>query len=115
METPERTQTPFAVVYDVAATWDDYQRVRSTVAGAPVPGLILHAAGPTDEGFRTIDMWDSETAWHEYRHRLEHAFDHLAMAPVVRSLRIDHLLTQPIHLHQPIATPRGASRDDRDT
>ena len=40
----------------------------------PAAGLILHVAGPTDEGFRTIDLWESEQAWETFRSsRLEPA------------------------------------------
>jgi hypothetical protein len=34
----------------------------------PAPaGLILHVAGPTDEGFRMIDIWKSEQAWDRFQ------------------------------------------------
>ena len=29
-------------------------------------GLILHLAGPTDEGFRIIEVWESEAAWRDH-------------------------------------------------
>ena len=29
-------------------------------------GLILHAAGRTDEGVRIIEVWESEEAWHRF-------------------------------------------------
>ncbi len=85
----------FAVVHDVAASWADYGRVR---AALPQTGadLLLHAAGPTDEGFRTIDVWSSEAAWQRHRPRLERAFDPLTSAPAVRTLDVDHLVTAPM-------------------
>ena len=58
---------PYAFVQDVPASWQHYQQ---TVAGLlePVPfGLILHVAGPTDEGVRVIDIWESEQAWQRFR------------------------------------------------
>ena len=34
----------------------------------PAPaGLILQVAGPTDEGFRMIDIWESEQAWDRFQ------------------------------------------------
>jgi hypothetical protein len=30
-------------------------------------GLILHLAGPTDEGFRIIAVWESEEAWQRFQ------------------------------------------------
>jgi hypothetical protein len=57
----------YAVVRDVAASWEQYQPVAAAM-GEPAPaGLILHVAGPTDEGFRTIDLWESEQAWETFR------------------------------------------------
>lgn len=102
MESSESVETAFAVVYDIAASWEDYHLVREAGLEDSVPGLILHAAGPTQDGFRTIDVWASEGAWHAYRPRLGHAFDHLAEPPVVRELRIGHLipaLPRPVALN----------------
>lgn len=82
----------FAVVHDVAATWDDYELIRPVALGSAGRALIVHAAGPTDDGFRTIDVWTSEAAWQRHRAGLRHAFDHLSTAPVVRELRVGHLV-----------------------
>jgi hypothetical protein len=57
----------YAFVQDIAASWPDYQRV-SAATLEPVPaGLILHAAGPTDEGVRIIAVWEREPAWQHFR------------------------------------------------
>jgi hypothetical protein len=41
-----------------------YVFVHDIAAIDPIPqGLILHLAGPTDEGFRIIGIWESEAAW----------------------------------------------------
>jgi hypothetical protein len=53
----EHADAAFAVVFDVAATWHGYCRMRPDDADRDVPGLIVHAAGPTSEGVRTIDVW----------------------------------------------------------
>jgi len=91
MEASDHGETAFAVVYDIAASWQDYHLVREAGPEVPVPGLILHAAGPTQDGFRTIDVWASEEAWQAYRPRLRHVFDYLAEPPVVREMRVGHL------------------------
>ena len=91
MDPSDPDETAFAVVYDIAASWQDYHRVREAGLENSVPGLILHAAGPTQDGFRTIDVWASEDAWQAYRPRLRHVFDDLAEPPVVREMRIGHL------------------------
>ena len=57
----------YAVVQDVPASWEQYGAVASALGGAPPEGLILHVAGPTDEGFRTIEIWESHDAWQRFR------------------------------------------------
>ena len=57
----------YAFVQDIAASWEHYERVAAGLNQPPPPGLILHLAGPTDEGFRIIDVWDSEPAWQAFR------------------------------------------------
>jgi hypothetical protein len=60
---------PYAFVQDVASSWEQYEHFARAL-GEPAPdGLILHVAGPTDEGFRIIAVWESEEAWHEFRTR----------------------------------------------
>ena len=57
----------YAIVQDVPASWAHYA---ATAAGMcdPLPdGLILHVAGPTDEGFRTIEIWETREAWERCR------------------------------------------------
>lgn len=110
MDPPDSGASAFAVVHDVAASWQDYHLIRQhlvpqTIRGISLPGLILHAAGPTQDGFRTIDVWDCEAAWVAYRARLAHAFDDLAVPPVVRELHIGHLISAPA---QPV-TPSASS------
>jgi hypothetical protein len=57
----------YAFVNDVAASWEQYACFARAFAG-PVPaGLVVHAAGPTDEGFRIIAVWESEEAWERFR------------------------------------------------
>jgi hypothetical protein len=40
-------------------------KVDAEVGAAPVPGLIAHVAGPTPDGWRIIDVWESED---DYKH-----------------------------------------------
>jgi hypothetical protein len=93
MDASDLPSTRFAVVHDVPASWDHYRLVRLEVDGAEIDGLILHAAGPTDDGFRTIDVWDTEDAWLRYRVRLDDAFDDLVIPPVVREFHVGHLVS----------------------
>jgi hypothetical protein len=32
----------------------------------PVEGIIVHAAGPTDDGWRVVDVWESEEAFQRF-------------------------------------------------
>ncbi|HEU0304212.1 MAG TPA: hypothetical protein VFR32_06500 [Gaiellaceae bacterium] len=66
---------PYAFVQDVASSWEQYQRFEAELVEPAPAGLILHVAGPTDEGFRIIDVWESEQAWQ--------AFHALRLAPAV--------------------------------
>jgi hypothetical protein len=58
----------------VATSWEQYQGLAAGLVEPLPDGLILHAAGPTDEGVRIIDVWASEDAWERYRsERLDRA------------------------------------------
>ena len=64
----------YVLVQDIAASWAQYRGVAEAMSDPAPAGLILHVAGPTDEGFRTIDLWESEQAWETFRSsRLEQA------------------------------------------
>jgi hypothetical protein len=56
-----------AFVEDIPASWEQYEPVDAAIADAPPQGLILHVAGPTDEGVRTIEVWESREAWRRFR------------------------------------------------
>ena len=45
------------VVQDVAAPWASYLELAGEVGPGSVPGLILHAAGATEDGYRTVEVW----------------------------------------------------------
>ena len=50
----------YAFVHDVASTWSRYQQVTEELVVPAPPGLIVHLAGPTDDGVRVIDVFESE-------------------------------------------------------
>lgn len=87
----------YAFVQDVAASWHQYELIAAATV-EPVPdGLILHVAGPTDEGFRIIDVWESEDAWHRFQtERLAPAIAALGgparPEPTFRGVQAGHLL-----------------------
>jgi hypothetical protein len=57
----------YVIVYDVSATWEQYERSLKPLVEPTPDGLIFHAAGKTDEGYRTIDVWESEAACQQFR------------------------------------------------
>jgi hypothetical protein len=84
----------YAFVHDVPASWEQYARFADALAEAP-PGLILHAAGPTDEGLRIIDVWESEEAWRRFEAERLAALPDAATpsaASRFRALRPTHLI-----------------------
>jgi hypothetical protein len=89
-----------AHVTDVPQSWEGYQRVSAALGSEPVEGLILHAAGRTEEGFRIIEVWETKEAWQRFRdgpleHVLgEHVGDRAAIEPAVRELTVERLLQQ---------------------
>jgi hypothetical protein len=52
----------------------------STPADWPVPGLLVHAAGNGPNGFRVVDVWESEEA-------LQRFADHLI--PILEEMGVD--------------------------
>jgi hypothetical protein len=77
----------YVLVEDVAASWERYEQLAAPLlAGAPA-GLILHAAGRTDEGFRIVEVWESEDAWRRFADLLEDDAPH-----VVRTLVAEHVV-----------------------
>jgi hypothetical protein len=85
----------YALMQDVASSWDQYERVTAPLMDSAPAGLILHVAGPTDEGFRTIELWESEQAWQRFQaERLAPAIAALGgparPEPTFRSLRPAH-------------------------
>ena len=84
----------YVVIEDVAASWEHYRRFAEALAG-PIPaGLIVHAAGPTEEGFRIVGVWESEEAWQSFlTDRLgEGSGADGTVPPVSRPLRPAHVV-----------------------
>jgi hypothetical protein len=94
---------PYAFVLDVPASWEHYEPIAAALADPAPAGLILHVAGPTDEGFRTIEVWETREAWERFRaDRLAPALAaRPGPAPAPATLRELHALS---------AVPAGALR-----
>jgi hypothetical protein len=93
---PPTRPAAYVVVRDIAASWASYPSWGLARDGEEVPGLLLHAAGPTDEGVRTVEVWSSP------EHCRSHDEAHgpgvpagLAVPPTERALVVLHLATAP--------------------
>ena len=56
----------YAYVQDVAASWERYKQVAAALGDSLPSGLLMHLAGPTDEGVRIIGVWESQEAWERF-------------------------------------------------
>jgi hypothetical protein len=94
---PKVTAMSYVLVEDVAATWERYDRFAAPLREGVPAGLILHAAGPTDEGFRIVQVWESEEAWKRFAASPaasgEEGADGAAL--VLRALRPQHVIYGP--------------------
>jgi hypothetical protein len=82
----------YVVVEDVAASWEQYGRFADALEGPAPAGLILHAAGPTDEGFRIVGVWESEAAWRSFASQLDVGADSPELVHAFRALRPKHVI-----------------------
>ena len=100
----------FAFVQDIAATWERYEQLAAAIAARP-EGLVIHVAGPTDEGFRIIGVWESEAAW--VRFEAERQSEDASGAPptqtTFRALRPKHV----VYGRLPAASPPPRSSERR--
>ncbi len=90
----------YAYVQDVAAAWENYERVAEALGNETPAGLVVHVAGPTSTGFRIIEVWDSQEAWERFRNeRLRPAVkasagDEPERKPVFEPLDVHNFLPQ---------------------
>ena len=88
---------PYAIVEDIAASWERYVAAAEAIVDPAPSGLILYAAGATDEGIRIIGVWEHADAWERFRaERLSPALAALpGPAPplaAIRSLHAEHVV-----------------------
>lgn len=97
----------YVLVQDIPASWERYEAI-AEMLGHPPRGLLLHVAGPTDEGFRIVEVWASEAAWRSSMPDFEaalHSIDpDLEPRAVVRDLH-------PIHVVVGEPWPETAAHD----
>ena len=81
---------PIAVLHDIpGGTQEQYEQVgaRLTDGGSldslsdwPVDGIVSHVAGPTENGWRVVDVWESEEAFQRFGEVLVPVLQELEMA-----------------------------------
>jgi len=81
----------YAFVQDIAATWEQYEHLAAAIAARP-EGLVIHVAGPTDEGFRIIGVWESEAAWERFEAERQHASAAPPTRTTFRALQPKHVV-----------------------
>ena len=87
----------YACVQDVPASWETYLEIIDGLEEEAPAGLLIHAAGPTHEGFRMIEIWESKAAcdsFHRGRQRAlgDHPGDPPNLQRTIRELTVEHLL-----------------------
>lgn len=90
----------FAVIHDLAVSWERYRRAAAAVAPGHTAGLLVYAAGPTEEGVRILALWQDEAAWRRFEAgRLAQSLDALDGPPVApavqRAWHAKHLVVSP--------------------
>lgn len=107
----------YAVVEDVAASWESYELIAAELERSRPDGLILHAAGRTDEGIRIVEVWESEEAWRRFAGEDASGDGRFRGAPrFVRDFELTHLVvggdvSQRSRAHE--GGPGLALRDER--
>jgi hypothetical protein len=46
---------------------DEYRMVERNLGPDRPPGLLAHVSGPSEDGWRVINVWDSEESFHRFR------------------------------------------------
>jgi len=102
----------YALVGDIPASWDRYARLVPLLRQAP-SGLLLHVAGPTDEGFRIIEVWENEDAWRLFEPDLQAAIaaidEEVRPRVAVRDLHGEHEILSQTWAH--VVTPEDLHVD----
>lgn len=59
---------PFGVLQEMPGVREDeYQQVEKHLGPDRPSGLLAHVAGPTEDGWRIINIWESEEAFRRFQ------------------------------------------------
>jgi hypothetical protein len=78
-------------------TQQQYDAVLERVGGVQPEGALMHIAGPTERGWRVIEVWESEDAQRRFQEeRLNPAFDAVGTQRVMPSFFPVHMILPPV-------------------
>ena len=93
---------PIAVLHDIpGGTQEQYEQVAARLADGgsldslsdwPVDGILSHVAGPTENGWRVVDVWESEEAFQRFGEVLVPVLRELQMAGAPQILQVQNLV-----------------------
>jgi len=64
--TSARTLGPKAFILEVAEAGEEEYDVLMKAMGQNPPGRLFHCAGPTDEGWMMVEVWESQEAFEAF-------------------------------------------------
>jgi len=89
------TSAAYVLVHDVAASWEGYRAIEERLERPPA-GLLVHVAGATDEGFRIVEVWQTQADFERFESELREGLRGVdPIVPVswaVRDLRARHVV-----------------------
>ncbi|TCC28882.1 hypothetical protein [Kribbella speibonae] len=50
----------YVTLMEFGVDFDTHLKIGETVGDAPVAGLIVHAAGPSEHGVHSLDVWETK-------------------------------------------------------
>lgn len=93
---------PILMVHDSpGATQEQYEQVGARLTGGhglkslsdwPVEGILSHTAGPTDDGWRVIDVWESEEAFQRFGEKIGPVLEELGYPGQPQIFAVDNFV-----------------------
>ena len=93
-----------ALVHEIpGGTQEDYDKIAQELTGGPinslsdwpVDGILFHVAGPTENGWRVVDVWESEEALEAFGAKLGPALEAAGVdAPPPNIFGVHKLITE---------------------
>jgi hypothetical protein len=86
-----------AFIFEIAGAGEEEYRAVTEALGQNPPGRLFHFAGPTEEGWTVVDVWESQEAFD--------AFLTERLLPVVRKVGFFASMPQSFPVHTIVAGP----------